>query len=211
MNFLHRIPLRAFCLLYPCKIYGKKNLPNGRAVLVSNHFSALDCGFIAKVYNKDIKFLAKKEIFKNKFISWLIKSFGGIPIDRDKPDMKSLVTAIKVLKEEHKLAIFAEGTRNKSGTDELQPIKGGAIVFAVKTKSPIVPIMILKKLRFMRKTPLIVGEPFELSEYYDKKYGEKELLEMEEIVAEKMRALHGQLKEIVNNKKNRKKSKKDKK
>ena len=93
---------------------------------------------------------------------------GGLPIDRDNPDMKSLMTALKVLKEGHKLAIFPEGTRNKTGSTELQPIKGGAMIFAVKAKSPIVPIMIDRKLKMFRKSNVIVGKPFELTEYYGK-------------------------------------------
>ncbi len=205
MNFIQKIPLKIFNFFYPLKIYGKKNVPKGKAVLVSNHFHALDCGFLASVYNKDLYFLSKKEIYKNKLISKLIISYGGIPIDRDNPDMKSLMTAIRVLKDGHKLAIFAEGTRNKTGTDELQPIKGGAIVFAVKSKSPIVPIMILKKLKFFRKSYLIVGEPFELSEFYDKKYTDEDLKKMEELVAKKMKEQHEKLKQILIEKKTKKK------
>lgn len=206
MNFIQKIPLKIFNLFYPLKIYGKENVPKGKAVLVSNHFHALDCGFLASVYNKDLFFLSKKEIYKNKLISKIIKSYGGIPIDRENPDMKSLMSAIRVLKDGHKLAIFAEGTRNKTGTDELQPIKGGAIVFAVKSKSPIVPIMILKKLKFFRKSYLIVGEPFELSEFYDKKYSDDDLIKMEEMVAEKMREQHAKLKQILQSKKDKKKN-----
>ena len=207
MNFLHRIPLFIFNIFYPVKIYGKKNVPEGKAVIVSNHFHALDCGFVADVYNKDIFFLAKKEIFKNKFVSALLKSFGGIPIDRENPDMKSLLSAVKVLKEGHKLAIFAEGTRNKTNTDELQPIKGGAIVFAVKAKSPIVPVMMLKKLRIFRKTHLIVGEPFELDAFYGQKLDEKQIGEMEKIVTEKMKEQHAILKDMIASKKRKRKSK----
>ena len=76
MNFLHKIPLRIFNLFYPLKIIGKENIPEGKAILCSNHFSLLDCGFVATAYSKDIKFLAKKEIFKNKtgiFIGVLLK------------------------------------------------------------------------------------------------------------------------------------------
>ncbi len=197
MNFLQKIPLFIFNIFYPLKIYGKENVPKGKAVIVSNHFHALDCGFIADVYNKDIYFLAKKEIFKNKFISKLVKSYGGIPIDRDNPDMKSLLSAVKVLRDGHKLAIFAEGTRNKTNTDELQPIKGGAIVFAVKAKSPIVPVMMLKKLKIFRKSYLIVGQPFELNQFYDKKFNEDDLNEMEKIVTEKMLEQHAKLKQLV--------------
>ena len=64
MNFFQKIPIFFFSLLYPIKVYGKENIPQGGAVLVCNHFRAIDCGFIARICDKDIKYLAKKEIFK---------------------------------------------------------------------------------------------------------------------------------------------------
>jgi 1-acyl-sn-glycerol-3-phosphate acyltransferase len=186
MNFFHKIPIFIFSLLCPCKIHGKENIPEGKTVIVSNHFHACDCGIVAEVYNKDIYFLAKKEIFKNKFISKIIKSYGGIPIDRDNPDMKSLLTAIRVLKDGHKLAIFVEGTRNKTGTTELQPLKGGASVLAIRAKSPIVPMMMNRKLGLFRKIHVFVGKPFELKEYYDVKLNDDIIKEIDDKVREKM-------------------------
>lgn len=186
MNFFHRIPIFFFNILCPLRIYGKENIPDGKAVIVSNHFHACDCGFVAELYPKDIYFLAKKEIFKNKLVSAIVKSYGGIPIDRDNPDMASLINAIRVLKDGHKLVLFPEGTRNKTGTTELQPIKGGAMVLAVKAKSKIVPVMMDKKLKIFRRTNIIVGKPFELDEFYGVKLTDEKISEMEKIVYEKM-------------------------
>ena len=156
MKFLLRIPIFFFSLFYPMKVYGKENIPEGGAVLVCNHFRAIDCGFIKRIYYKNIKFLAKKEVFKNKLIGKIAKAYGGISIDRENPDMKSLLEAIKEIKKGHKLCIFPEGTRNISGTNELQEIKGGSAVFSVKAKCPIVPIMILSKSKILRKTKIII-------------------------------------------------------
>lgn len=204
MNFFHKTALFCFNLIYPYKIYGKENIPTGSAVFVCNHFSAIDCGFIADAYNKDIYFLAKKELFKNKLIGGIIKSFGAIPIDRDNPDMKSLVAAIRVLKDGHKLAIFPEGTRNKSGTNELQPIKGGTVTFAVKAKCPIVPMMLLNKAKPFRKTKLIIGKPFTLEEFYSKKLTPEVIEQMGEIVSNKMKEQQAILLELTKKKKKNK-------
>ncbi len=197
MKFLLRIPIFFFSLFYPMKVYGKENIPEGGAVLVSNHFRAIDCGFIKRIYYKNIKFLAKKEVFKNKLIGKIAKAYGGIPIDRENPDMKSLLEAIKEIKKGHKLCIFPEGTRNISGTNELQEIKGGSAVFSVKAKCPIVPIMILNKSKIFRRTKIIIGKPFELTEYYGKKLTEKEISEMDNIIREKMIEQHEILKNIT--------------
>ena len=203
MNFFHKIPVFLFGLLYPYKIYGKKNVPEGKAVLVSNHFHVVDCGYIAKIYSKDVYFLAKKELFKNKFFGKIIKSYGAIPVDRENPDMQTMLTSLRVLKDGHKLVIFAEGTRNKSGTNEIQPLKGGAMVFAVKAKSPIVPIVISRKPKIFRKTHIMVGEPFELDEYYGAKINEETLVELETFVHGKMKELQKTLFETINKKKSK--------
>lgn len=186
MNFLHKIPVFFFSLLYPLKVYGKENIPNDGTIIVCNHFRAIDCGFIFRAYNKDVKFLAKNELFKNKLFAKIIKSYGAIPIDRDNPDMKSLLAAIKHVKEGHKLCIFPEGTRNKTKTNELQEIKGGSVVFAIKAKCPIVPIMIDKKSRIFRKTHMIIGKPFTLEEFYGKKLTDEDILNLDKIVRDKM-------------------------
>ena len=187
MHPLYKIPLFFAKLIYPCKIYGKENIPKGAAVLTCNHFHAIDCFYVAMAYNSDISFLAKKELFKKKGVSRLLKSLGGIPIDRDNPDMKTMLSLMKILKEGHKLTVFPEGTRNKTGTTELQPIKGGAVLFAVKTKTPILPVMILKKAKLFTPNKLIIGEPFTLDEFYDKKLTSDEIDALAEIVSYKMK------------------------
>ncbi|MBE7081061.1 MAG: 1-acyl-sn-glycerol-3-phosphate acyltransferase [Clostridiales bacterium] len=196
MNFFQKIPIFFFSLLYPIKVYGKENIPKGGAVLVSNHFRAIDCGFIARICDKDIKYLAKKEIFKNKLFSKIVRSYGGIPIDRDNPDMKSLLEAIKEIKKGNKLCIFPEGTRNVSGTADLQEIKGGSVIFSVKAKCPIVPIMMLKKAKMFSRTKIIIGKPFELSDYYGKKLSEEDIKALDQIVREKMIEQQNMLKQL---------------
>ena len=202
MNLFHKTILSIWSLFYPLKIYGKENIPkNEGAVFVCNHFSALDCGFVARAYNKDIFFLAKKELFDNKLIGSIIKGFGGIPIDRGNPDIKSLFIATKVLKDNHKLAIFPEGTRNRTKTNQLQELKGGTVVFAIKAKCAIVPMMLDKKAKFLRRTNLIIGQPFYLDEFYGKKLTPELIDEITQIMRDKMLEQQEKLNEILDKKK----------
>ncbi len=183
--------------LFPSKIYGKENLPDGACVIVSNHFSVVDCVHYLNISKNRPYFLAKKEICEGKFNNKLFTSFGAIPIDRNKPDMKAMLSAMRVLKDGERLVIFPEGTRNKTGTTELQELKGGAGLFAVRTKTPIVPAMILKKSKLFRKTKILVGKPFELSEFYDKKLTDQDISVMDGIIRDKMIAEQNKLKELV--------------
>lgn len=204
MKFIHKIPLFFFNIVYPYKIHGKENIPEGGAVFICNHFRAIDCGFVADAYNSDIYFLAKKELFNNKLLGKIIKSFGAIPVDRDSLDIKTMMQALKVLKNGHKLTIFPEGTRNKTGTTELQPIKGGSMIFAVKAKCPIVPMMLNGKAKPFRKTHLIIGKPFELGEFYDKKLTDEDMIKMEQIVFDKMVEQQNKLFELLSKKRAKK-------
>ncbi len=204
MNFFHKIPIFFWSWFYPCTIHGKENIPKDSAcVLVCNHYRAIDCGFVARAYNKDAFFLAKKELFKNKFVAKVVKSYGAIPIDRDKPDIKSMLMATKVLKEGHKLVIFPEGTRNKT-QDELMPLKPGSVVLAVRSKCPVVPLMLSGKAKIFRRTHLIVGKPFEFNEFYDKKLENEDIQAMDDILREKMLEQAQLLKSKLNKKKTKK-------
>lgn len=204
MNFIKKIPIFFFSLLYPLRVYGKENVPEGGAIFASNHFRAIDCGYIVRAYDKNVNFLAKNELFSNKLYSKILRAYGAIPIDRDNPDMKSLLQAIKTIKKGNKLCIFVEGTRNKTKTNELQEIKGGAMVFAVKSKCPIVPIMFLEKGKIFKVARLIIGKPFTLDEFYDKKLDDEQFEKMNAIVKAKMIDEQKRLIEILNIKKKKK-------
>ena len=71
------------------------------------------------------------------------------------------------------MVVFPEGTRNKTGTTEIQELKDGAEIFAVKAKAKIVPIIISRKAKLFCRTHVVVGEPFELSDYYGVKINEE--------------------------------------
>ena len=177
--FLRKIATGIIKLLYRVKIHNKENIPADGALFVCNHLTMLDPIFILSGCSKDIYFLTKQEATKGLFGKMLIKA-GAVPVDRANPSMESLIKCIKTLKEGHKLVLFPEGTRNKTGTTEIQPIKEGAAIFAVKAKSKIVPVIIASKPKIFHKTHVIFGEPFELSDYYGVKLNEE--------VTEKMNA-----------------------
>lgn len=199
MNKFDAFLLKCSKILYPVEIIGKENLPDGAAILICNHFHALDCFFVAHVSHKNTFFLAKSELFKKKFTAKIIRRLGGFPINRATVDLKAVKTSINLLNDGNKIVIFPEGTRNKTGTDEIQTIKGGTAFIAVKAKTPVVPLIIYKKTRIFRKTRIIVGKPFDFSEYYDKKMSVSETEKMDNIIREKMIETQKELKAIIEN------------
>lgn len=180
-QILAYIPLN---ILFPVKIVGKKNLPKGKAILSPNHTSNTDIVLlIGNLFEKKYT-LAKKELFKKKLKSGFLKIMGGVPVDREKPSLESMKKVLSLLKNNKKVIIFPEGTRNGdiAQSGEIGETKNGIVLFAVKSKSPIVPIWISKKPKAFRKTKIVIGKPYELTEFYDKKLDEKTLKKAGEIV-----------------------------
>ncbi|PWM70852.1 MAG: hypothetical protein DBX59_09810 [Bacillota bacterium] len=174
-----------FSMFFPSKAYGKENFPKEKAIIVANHYTAFDPAFLYKFTKRDLFFLCKKEALKKKTVRALLTEAGAISVDREASDMRALMNAMKVLKDGKKLVIFPEGTRNKTG-DELQELKGGAGLLAVRTKTPVVPVMFYKRAKVFRRTHFIVGKPFELTEFYDKKLQKEDYDEIDGIIREKM-------------------------
>lgn len=197
MNFFQKLVLKVFLFFYPMKVFNKENIIEGPSVVVCNHFRAIDCGFLKDTFDKNSYFLAKKEIFSNKIVKWFVKSYGAIPVDRDNPGIRSMIEACNVLKKGNKLVIFPEGTRNKTKSTKMLPLKGGSAILAVTAKCPIIPVMQLRKSRLFRKSYFIIGEPFYFTDFYDKKLSNDEKTLLDDMVKTKMEQLYIKLLESV--------------
>lgn len=196
-------------LLFPIKVIGKKNLPKKQGyVLTCNHYSNYDAPMIDIKLGRKIRFLAKKELFKKKFPAFFLKQFGAFPIDRGTTDVKAFKFAIKTIKDNHILGIFPEGTRNKSGSSEMQEAKSGAIVFASKTGAPIVPMVMTRPINFLRRTTLLIGEPFFVNGENPSRLTKEEVDKNVEILVQKTNELRDSYnKQLIDKKKKKHKNK----
>lgn len=167
-------------LFLPTIVKGRKNLPRkGGVILACNHQSALDPAVIAvKLCKRRFKYMAKKEAFeKNKFVGWLLKKFGGYPVDREGNDIAAIKKTFKFLKDVKAVCIFPEGHRIKE--ENGGELKNGVVMISLKTKTPIVPCIIQKRPRFFVFNRMRLGEEirlYEMDEFKDKKV-DKELLD----------------------------------
>lgn len=197
-RFLAAIVRKAMGIIWPTKIYFKDNFPkNTKAIVVCNHYTALDpCVIISKLLGKDGKVLMKEEIMKNPVVAKVAKELGCIPVKRGEADLTAVKSILGALAKNQPVLIFPEGTRNRSGSKELLPLKQGVATFALKAKAPIVPLLYYKKTGPFKRNILIVGQPFYLDEYYDQKPNAvKE--EVTEIIKDKMIELRVELDTLV--------------
>ncbi len=174
--FLHPIHK----ILYPYKRFGYKKAGLGAYIFVCNHYSNFDVFFPKLATREGIHFIAKQSILEAPVLGYLGRKWGTLGAMRDGSDVRSLIDAIKILKNGEKLAIYPEGTRNKQSDEEFLPFHAGAAMLAIKTKTPVIPIVICNRPRLFRKTHVVYGEPIELTEYYDRKLTAQEYEEADE-------------------------------
>lgn len=151
-----------FKALYFTSFKNKNNLPSsGRYIICANHTALKDPLLIALCLKRQVFFMAKAELFKNKLFSKLIYSLGAFPVNRGKQDMSSIAHAEQLLREGKVVGIFPEGTRSKTG--ELLRPKVGAAMIAYKTNTPIIPLAISSKNgkapSLFNKVTVSVGAP----------------------------------------------------
>lgn len=128
-------------ILYRYEIKGADSLPrSGRVIVCCNHMSLMDCVLVVIAQKRQVRFMAKKELFDNRLLGWILHKVGAFPVERGKGDTTAISVAESILNSEEVLGIFIEGTRSKDG-NLLRP-KSGAAMIALHTDSPVLPMCI---------------------------------------------------------------------
>lgn len=151
-------------------------LPKGNYVLIAPHRSWMDPVLLAlALYPKKFTFMAKKELFSNRFVSWFLRKLGAYPVDRLHPGPSVIGKPVKLLrKTDLSTIIFPSGSRYSS------KLKGGAILIAKMAGVPMVPAVYqgpfsLGGIFGRRKRHINFGEPI----YLDRKQKLTEELQAE--------------------------------
>lgn len=179
--------LRFFMLfVFRIEFKGRENMPKeGGVILASNHRSYWDPVMLALASPRKLRFMAKSELFKNKLFGGLITSLGAFPVQRGKGDIGAVKSALTILKNDGVMLIFPEGKRSKDDTAEAKP---GAVMLAIRAKTPIVPAYISGKYGWFSKVTVTFGEPFYYEDYYDKKTVVSELQALSDDLMKTMRS-----------------------
>jgi len=160
-------------LFHKLKVHGRDLCPgSGPLIIVANHSSYLDPPLVAVAFrHRRVRFMAKRELWGGKFLSWYLNSIGTVPVDRGSGSRSALQNAVDVVKAGGCLGIFPEGTRTKTG--ELGKGRSGAVVIAASTQAKLLPVFIEgtfeslpsggKKVK-CHPIEVYTGEPFTLTE-----------------------------------------------
>lgn len=146
------------------EIQNKECLPKeGAYILAAPHRSWLDPVYIAvAAFPHVYSTMAKQELFRGGFTTWLLKKMHAFPVNREKPGPSALKQPVTILKEgKRNILIFPTGSRY---TDE---VKGGTSSIARMAGVPIVPSVYqgpftFKDLLLRKKGVVRFGKPISL-------------------------------------------------
>lgn len=156
---------------YDMTVNSKINIPDNKGFIVAcNHQSNADPIIIGCSFKRQVNYMAKEELFKNKLFTKALNMAGTFKVSRGAGDTSAIDMAVNIVKTNRILGIFPEGTRSTDGM--LRRAKSGAVLVAAKSGGDIIPVGINygKKQFFRRKVVVNIGniipnEKFKLTDH----------------------------------------------
>ncbi len=125
--------------LYRCRAKGAGHLPRqGPAMVIMNHKAYFDPVIAGMIFDRPLRYMAKKELFKNGLFRKLITTLGAFPIDRGAGDREALRTSLEILARGEILLMFPEGHRQRD--DAVHEFLPGVGMIALRSGAPVVPL-----------------------------------------------------------------------
>lgn len=164
----------------------KENVSKKKPIIfASNHRNALLDALLlvyAGYHFKQVVFLARADIFKQKFVAWILRGMRIIPVFRIRDGKDNLEknkdifnSAARILKKNNPIALFPEARHNPK--QSLLPIQKAVPRIVLPTEaslnfelnSQIVPVSIYYRdvFEFLTDVYITFGTPIEVSQYKD--------------------------------------------
>jgi len=186
-------------LLYRTRAIDVKNVPrSGPLLLAPNHFSQMDHFFTGLYLRRQIRFMAKSQLFGPPVLTYVYKHGGVFPIRRGHHDEEAFKTAFTILDQGGMLLVYAEGGRSRTG--RLGEVKPGIGRIALESGAPVLPVAIhgsAKVRRWWRfrfpKVTVQFGEP--LSFPVEEAPSQERQLEVATEVFDEVRKMYAALEE----------------
>ncbi len=138
---LLRVVSYPYCrLLYRLRAQEVERVPaQGSVILAPNHFSALDHWFVGLPLPREVRFMAKSQLFRGPLFEFVLSHAGAFPVRRGQHDEESMITATTILERGGVLVLYIEGGRSRSGQISTTA-RPGIGRLALQTGAPIVPV-----------------------------------------------------------------------
>jgi len=187
--FMARLCRIFFSLFFRVEYKGLENVPEeGPLIVCCNHISLLDMFLFAHRIPRKVYFMAKKELFRIPVLNTIIKALGAFPVNRGHGDLNAAKTTLQLLNEGKAVGIFPEGTRSKKSKTRVKT-KSGAVLFAIESGAPILPVGIFGDYRVFSKMKVVYGKPFSIERNDGEKAGKADLQKMAEDLMDRIYSL----------------------
>ena len=179
-KFRHQI-LYQVCqmILFICNVkimvIGKEFVPKETFVCYSNHKSDIDPIALYVGLHRICSAIGKKSLFSIPIIKQCQQVFGAIALDRDndRAAAKSMIEAIRAVKDGMSYIIFPEGGIKTRDTEEMVNLRAGAYKLVTKSEALLLPATIIgssntkKRKTFLKrvKITIIFHKPLSKEEY----------------------------------------------
>jgi len=175
--------------VYRLEVVGADRLPvAGPAVVAPNHDSVLDGIVLGAAISRELRFLAKAELWRSRLLAWMLDGLGAIRIERGRSDHLALAQVRQALDAEQAVVIFPQGA-----------VRGdrvwhrGAARMALVTGAPLVPVRLIDTARALArgrigfpKLRVIVGKPIEVARTSEDPVAAMELTERLRVAVESL-------------------------
>ncbi|MCP3904034.1 MAG: 1-acyl-sn-glycerol-3-phosphate acyltransferase [Planctomycetes bacterium] len=159
-------------LLFDLKVDGSHHVPDRPGVLiVANHQSVLDSILLTLRVERPLSYLAKSELFENRFVGWLLRTvFNAFPVRLGRGDVGAIKETIQRLRDGHLMSLYPEGARTRDG--RIGPLQKGVALIVQRAEVAVVPAVIAGAFeawpidrRFPRRHPIDIrfGPPLDLA------------------------------------------------
>ncbi len=175
-------------ICYRIDVAGAENVPpQGGVLLCSNHSSWWDIIAVGMTSRRQLRFMAKEELFHYPVFGWLLRQLGAFPVRRGHADRSALKGGLQLLSKGEIVAIFPEGTRIK--TVELGQAKPGVGFLAARSGATVVPVGISSSYRLFSRIKVRYGPPLDLTRYQGSKVDSAQLEQLSQEIMDGIAAL----------------------
>jgi len=152
--------------IYRLEVVGADHFPaTGPAVVAPNHESFLDGIILGAAISRELRFVAKAELWRSELLAWMLDGLGAIPIERSHSDYLAAARVLQALAAGQAIVIFPQGA---VGGD--RQWTHGAAHAALVTGAPLVPVRLLGTARALSRGRIgfprlrvIIGKPIDVA------------------------------------------------
>jgi 1-acyl-sn-glycerol-3-phosphate acyltransferase len=127
--------------VYRVRISGRDNVPaTGGCVLAANHVSVMDGFFLGISVTRQVRFMAKAELYRWPIVKQILEGVGAFPVERGADAGRAVARGVELLGRGAVIGVFPEGT---SLPDKKRGYKRGAARLALASGAPLIPVALI--------------------------------------------------------------------